>query len=148
MSFVIGMDIGGVLFEREERKSKKWREHKLMPNCKDVLSYLINEKKCKLCIISRCGKAMEANIRYSLYLQGIDQWISSDNWYFVKKGSEKGNICLQQKVDYMIDDRKDILLAVNKHSPATTCLHFSNEKESPPLVVLKDWLHVKKFFSS
>lgn len=106
--YTIGVDYGGVCSihaaQHEDGKFNGNTELNV-PGCVEALTEL-KTRGHKLVLISFCGKARAdaTNKYFAKYYPDL-----FDVVIFVKKRTLKNQHCIEQKVDFMIDDRLDVL---------------------------------------
>lgn len=112
MSYVIGIDFGGVLSRHDKQyvKSEKILEHTStvidMPHVVESLQ-LLHAEGHSLHIISFCGKKRAHESSQSLTDNNISHLFKSQN--YVKHKQYKAHLCDYIGCNVMIDDRRDIL---------------------------------------
>jgi len=124
MSFVIGIDFGGVLSIHDRTQNNLIDEHTHttlnMPNALVSIQKLVDNGHI-LNLISFCGRTRAYETRDSL--DNIKHLF--DKQYYVKNAMDKGKICSMIGAHIMIDDRIDILDSVKLNSPKTITILFN-----------------------
>lgn len=134
----IGIDVGNVIFLRDQKdlvkikasgkkaKALEQKRQRLLPICIEGALETIARlsTQYELFIISYCQESMESKSRSALRAYGIDQWIDEKRWVFVRDRADKAQVCLENAIDYMIDDKEEVLAHVRKGSPRTKTILF------------------------
>lgn len=166
----IGVDVGGVILIRDgkyetvkskwqgnkdkEKKKKKENKEKyshregiVVPDALQALNTLSQE--FDLYIVSYCKEPREISSRVNLRRFGIDQVIPEERWKFVRKRVEKARICQEEKLDALVDDRRDILDHLAREVPNVQRFWFNGKKEDNHLgpnkhVIVEGWPNMLK----
>jgi 3-phosphoglycerate kinase len=91
---IIGCDIGGVVKEMNSDNSIK--------NSIESIK-LLEEKGYKIIFISKCGENFQKSI-----IEWLKQNQLNNKIYFCKEYSQKCALCIENKVNYMIDDKLQV----------------------------------------
>ncbi len=91
---IIGCDIGGVVKEMNYDNSIK--------NSIESIK-LLEEKGYKIIFISKCGENFQKSI-----IEWLKQNQLNNKIYFCKEYSQKCALCIENKVNYMIDDKLQV----------------------------------------
>lgn len=166
----IGIDIGGVILSRENKdfdkshitsgkqtrailqkqERKRVLDAVFLPYCQEIISLLAQAHVFELFIVSYCKSVMQERNRKILRMHGFLGWIPECNWIFVEDRKDKAQICATYALDIMIDDRLDVLENIQRQSSISVALWWFNgnsnhlkKQGKNPIVVIKDWLHVR-----
>lgn len=167
----IGIDVGGVILERDNKKDfgkshltrgkhtktllekqerKRVFEASFLPNAKEIISWLAEKKnpKYQLFIVSYCKSAMQERTRNILRTHGFMAWIAESNWLFVEDRKDKAKICETYALDMMVDDRCDVLENIERSCPRPVKLYWfggdAKKCSSKHMTVVKDWLDLQR----
>jgi hypothetical protein len=139
----LGVDVGGVLLCRktiDKKTRKKGSESSWIPCAQESLKSL--SEIYELFIVSFCSAKMLTRSKEQLRRLNVDQYVPEDHWFFVTKRTDKSQVCKEQKLNALIDDRLDVLDAVKKEVPHVKRYWFNGDKsQSKHHIVLRDWSH-------
>lgn len=124
----LATDVGGVLKENNRHGDVVW-----IPGAKHALCNLSDHYH--LSIISKVRKGRTERMKYVLRNSFVADYIPEDRWHFVHDRRKKVKIMKLYSISTLIDDRKDVIHAVEK--AGLTGIHFRS-KEFP------DWKSVLK----
>lgn len=121
----IGIDVGGVLVEKDGRgggdTSFEESGPRFVIGALEAVNKLASEGHL-LYIVSFCGAQMEARTRVALRSAGLA--IPEERWYFTKSRPEKGPVCAKLGLDVFVDDTEPVVRVVSQACPNARVLWF------------------------
>jgi hypothetical protein len=138
MSYVIGIDFGGVLSVHDGGSSEHTNTSINMEGATEGIREL--SKTHQLNIVSFCGKIRAAVTKESLGNSGLGELFVGQ--YYVKNKNFKLNICNYLGCHFIIDDTIEILDHIKESNKEIVTIWFEGSELGSDHVVAKDWQEV------
>ncbi|MEE9329718.1 MAG: hypothetical protein V3V30_06230 [Parvularculaceae bacterium] len=146
----LGIDIGGVIIQKEKHASDTsfFSDNFLNTPAVEIAFATIGQLCAQrygqeIYLVSKCGPKIEAKTNQWLNHTGFyaATGVLPNNVHFCRERSDKAPICAALGVDCFIDDRTDVLRALD--SVKTRLLFGAQHEASSPLKTVKDWHEVR-----
>jgi hypothetical protein len=144
----IGIDVGGVLVEKDDRDTSGGAEDTKMVSGSVtwVEGALETAKKLsekhELYIISFCGKKRELETINELRNAKVYEYIPESRWFFCRDRKHKPKIMIDNNVEVLVDDRYDIV--ENCRKSGKRAIHFRGKTGKD---CAEDWKRVFKILN-
>ena len=155
----IGIDVGGVMVQHDssvenyDRKEDTNFDPTQVPWMEGLFQALdaLKADGHELFIVSFCGARREAETRAALKARHVSNWIPEQNWFFTRDRKLKVKVCRDQGLQFMIDDRLDILQSFPPESsvhliwfnPGASVQHGVKKVNAPKRIIhCDDWQSV------
>lgn len=148
----LGIDVGGVIISRATGAPDTFLSHESflempeVPGSIDTIKRLVSERfENRVFLVSKCGPRVQAKTRRWLKHHRFFErtGVGPKHVYFCLERSEKAQICRRLKITHFIDDRVDVLNALQNVS----CLLFDSDgsssvRSSSPIRLVRSWNEV------
>jgi hypothetical protein len=145
----IGIDFGGVLTIYNKHHRSEEDEHQSIEiNMPGAIDSLIKLKEAghELYLISYCGARRAIATKRSL-LRALPRKDLFNGLYFVKRTSDKADVCRLLGCDVMIDDKLQILNNIHRLIPTMKFLWFVSPEMNlypPDMIKVESWSDIMK----
>ena len=155
----LGIDIGGVLIPMAAGASDttffggRPMETPAQPNMFDAVRMLTERFDGRVHLVSKCGPKIERISRD--WLNHVDFWhrtgVGPQNLHFVRERPDKAIVCDRLGITHFIDDRIDVLMAMEKvpHRYVFLAGRDGQREVAVPATIqqLQDWPHAVRTVS-